>query len=322
MQPKLIIHGGAGSSLHGKGGVETVRRSLYSVIEEVYALLLLGASAKEAVVCGCQLLENDPLFNAGTGSVLQSDGQIRMSASLMDGSTQKFSGVINVSRVQHPIDLAQTLQSSPDRVLSDYGAAELLRELQIPSYDPMTDRRLQEWLLERQENFVKKMATVVAEDAEDIPLASQSNAGRGTIGVVALDNQGQLAAGTSTGGKGFERIGRVSDCAMPAGNYATSLAAVSCTGIGEDIIDECLAAKVVVRVTDGLSLINAIERSFKEATTHQRDFGAIAIDATGAIAWGKTSEVLLSAFHDGEKIGDTLEVASGTQVGCIEGARG
>lgn len=109
MQPKLIIHGGAGSSLHGKGGVETVRRSLYPVIEEVYSLLLAGTSATEAVVRGCQLLEDDPLFNAGTGSVLQSDGQIRMSAALMDGLVQRFSGVINVSRVQHPINLAHEL---------------------------------------------------------------------------------------------------------------------------------------------------------------------------------------------------------------------
>lgn len=317
MQPKLIIHGGAGSSLHGKGGVETVRRSLYPVIEEVYSLLLAGTSATEAVVRGCQLLEDDPLFNAGTGSVLQSDGQIRMSAALMDGFAQRFSGVINVSRVQHPIDLAQTLQTSPDRILSDLGAAELLRELQLPSYDPMTERRLQEWLLERQENFVKKMATVVAEDAEDIPLAGQSNARRGTIGVVVLDAEGKLAAGTSTGGKGFERIGRVSDSAMPAGNYATPFAAVSCTGIGEDIIDECLAARIVVRVTDGLSLLDAMTRSFAEAEQNQRDLGAIALDARGAIAWGKTSEVILAAYHNGERIGDTLEIPSGTQVGRI-----
>ena len=317
MQPKLIIHGGAGSSLHGKGGVETVRRSLYPVIEQVYSLLLAGTSATEAVVRGCQLLEDDPLFNAGTGSVLQSDGQIRMSAALMDGFAQRFSGVINVSRVQHPIDLAQTLQTSPDRILSDLGAAELLRELQLPSYDPMTERRLQEWLLERQENFVKKMATVVAEDAEDIPLAEQSNARRGTIGVVVLDTSGQLAAGTSTGGKGFERIGRVSDSAMPAGNYATPFAAVSCTGIGEDIIDECLAARIVVRVTDGLSLIDAMTRSFAEADRNKRDLGAIALDARGAIAWGKTSEVILAAYHNGERIGDTLEIPSGTEVGCI-----
>ncbi|OKH25325.1 isoaspartyl peptidase/L-asparaginase [Chroogloeocystis siderophila] len=306
MQPKLIIHGGAGSSLKSKGGVEIIRRSLYSVIEEVYALLLAGATAAEAVVHGCQLLEDDPRFNAGTGSVLQSDGQIRMSASLMDGVCQRFSGVINVSRVQHPIDLAQNLQTSADRVLSDYGAAELLRELQIPSYDALTELRLQEWLQERQDNFEKKMAGVVAEKE----LVESSNAGRGTIGVVALDTQGHLAVGTSTGGKGFERIGRVSDSAMPAGNYATADAAVSCTGIGEDIIDECLAARIVVRVTDGLALPEAMQRSFTEAYNRKRDLGAIAIDATGAIAWGKTSEVLLAAYHTGEKVGDTLEWTS------------
>ena len=312
VQPKLIIHGGAGSSL--KGGVEIVRRSLYKVVEEVYSLLLTGASATEAVVRGCQLLEDDPLFNAGTGSVLQSDGQIRMSASLMDGAQARFSGVINVSRVQHPIELAQTLQNSADRVLSDYGAAELLRELQVPSYDALTDVRLQEWIQERQENFVKTMAGVVAEQEL---VESSSEDGRGTIGVVVLDSQGRLAAGTSTGGKGFERIGRVSDCAMPAGNYATADAAVSCTGIGEDIIEECLAARIVVRVTDGLPLQEAMKRSFAEAEQHQRDLGAIALDATGAIAWGKTSEVLLAAYHNGEQISDTLEMAEVSQTGSL-----
>jgi L-asparaginase len=303
VQPKLIIHGGAGSSLKGKEGVEAVRKSLYPVLEEVYALLGAGASAQAAVVHGCHLLEDNPRFNAGTGSVLQSDGQIRMSASLMDGTTQRFSGAINVSRVQHPIKLAQALQQFPDRVLSDYGAAELVRELQIPVYNPLTTIRLMEWLQERDENFIKSAAGVVAEKEMAVP----EKAGVGTIGVVALDSQGCLAAGTSTGGKGFERIGRVSDSAMPAGNYATEAAGISCTGIGEDIMDECLAARIVVRVTDGLTLAQAFERSFAESVQRRRDLGAIGIDATGAIAWGKTSEVLLAAFHTGEQMGDTLE---------------
>jgi L-asparaginase len=316
VQPKLIIHGGAGSSLHGKGGVEAVRRSLHTVVEEVYSLLIAGASASEAVVLGCQLLEDNPRFNAGTGSVLQSDGQIRMSASLMDGTSGRFSGVINISRVKNPIQLAQFLQTSPDRVLSDYGSAELARELQIPSYNALTDLRLQEWIQERQDNFKSTMAGVVAEPE----LVETSNAGRGTIGVVVLDTHGRLAAGTSTGGKGFERIGRVSDSAMPAGNYATNQAAVSCTGIGEDIIDECLAPKIVIRVTDGMSLQEAMKRSFAEAHDHNRDFGAIALDASGAIAWGKTSQVLLAAYHDGNRIGDTLELPLATNVGSIVSA--
>lgn len=311
VQPKLIIHGGAGSSLKGKEGVEAVRQSLYAVLQEVYSLLLAGASAQAAVVHGCHLLEDNPRFNAGTGSVLQSDGQIRMSAALMDGSTQRFSGVINISRVQNPIKLAQSLQKFPDRVLSDYGAAELARDLQVPVYNPLTTIRLQEWLAERDENFIKEAAGVVAEKELVVP----EKAGVGTIGVVALDSQGCLAAGTSTGGKGFERVGRVSDSAMPAGNYATEFAGISCTGIGEDIIDECLAARIVVRVTDGMQLAQAFERSFVEAQQHRRDLGAIGIDATGAIAWGKTSEVLLAAFHTGEQMGDTLEWMDNALIG-------
>jgi L-asparaginase len=311
VQPKLIIHGGAGSSLKGKEGAGAVRKSLYAVLTEVYALLHSGAAARSAVVLGCQMLEDDPRFNAGTGSVLQSDGQIRMSAALMDGMSQRFSGVINAARVKNPIELAQFLQDSDDRVLSDMGAQELMRELKLPHYDPMTQIRLQEWLLEREGNFDRTMAGVVAEQE----LTTESR--RGTIGVVALDAQGRIAVGTSTGGKGFERIGRVSDSAMPAGNYADASAGVSCTGIGEDIIEECLAARIVIRTTDGMPLAEAFERSFQEAQTRQRDFGAIGLGSDGTIAWGKTSEVLLAAYHDGETMADSLEMGSGTQTSSI-----
>ncbi len=297
VKPKLIIHGGAGSSLKGKGGLTALRQTLHLIVSEIYNLLLEDVSATEAVIQGCQLLENEPRFNAGTGSVLQSDGQIRMSASLMDGERQRFSGAINVARIKNPIKLAQFLQQEDDRVLSDLGAAELARELQLPIYDPLTDLRLQEWMEERKDNFSRSMAGVVAEDG----------ARRGTIGVVILDSQGRIAAGTSTGGKGLERIGRVSDSAMPAGNYATNVAGVSCTGIGEDIIEECLAARIVIRATDGLSLTEAMQKSMVECRQRQRDLGAIAISSTGAIVWGKTSEILLAAYHDGENIGDTLE---------------
>jgi L-asparaginase len=248
------------------------------------------------------MLEDRKIFNAGTGSVLQSDGQIRMSASLMDGESQRFSGVINVSRVQHPIDLALFLQGDKDRVLSDYGAAELLRELNIPIYDPLIDIRLKEWMQERYDHFHVKMAGVVAEQELTLP----HEARRGTIGVVTLDRDGHIAAGTSTGGKGLERIGRVSDSAMPAGNYATAMAGVSCTGIGEDIMEECLAARIVIRTEDGMSLPDAVEKCMRDAYTRNRDFGAIAIAKDGTIAWGKTSEVLLCAYHNGRTIGDTL----------------
>jgi L-asparaginase len=296
VHPKLIIHGGA-SSLEDKGGLEAVRASLHDIVKDIYTLLIGGATAVEAVTKGCALLEDEPRFNAGTGSVVQSDGQVRMSASLMDGNIQRLSGVINVSRVKNPIELAKFLQDEDDRILSEVGAADLARELQVPIYDPLTDFRIQEWMEERKYNFQKKMARLFA----------NTEARRGTIGVVALDSQGRIAAGTSTGGKGLERIGRVSDCAMPAGNYANAFAGVSCTGVGEDIIDECLAAKVVIRVTDGMSLKEAVDKSIKESHDRQRDLGMISLDSDGNIAWGKTAEILLAAYHTGDSIGDTLE---------------
>jgi L-asparaginase len=300
LQPKLIIHGGAGGHIKSEQGEAKVRQALHNIVTEVYELLAHGGSAVDAVVLGCQLLENQPTFNAGTGSVLQSDGQIRMSAALMDGAKQRFSGIINVSRVKHPIELAQYLQGEDDRVLSDYGASELLRELNVPIYDPLVEIRLQEWMQERDENFAKSMAGVVAESA----LIHEPR--KGTIGVVALDSLGKICAGTSTGGKGLERIGRVSDSAMPAGNYADAAAGVSCTGIGEDIMDECLAAKIVIRVTDGMSLPEAMKKSMTESRSRNRDLGAIAIASNGSICWGKTSEIILAAYHDGQEIGDTI----------------
>ncbi|MEY2985695.1 MAG: hypothetical protein RLZZ568_2312 [Cyanobacteriota bacterium] len=310
MTPKLIIHGGA-SSLDDKGGLAPVRQSLHVIVAQVYQILLDGGSAVDAVVQGCEYLENEPRFNAGTGSVLQSDGQVRMSASLMDGDRQTFSGVINVSRIKNPIQMAQFLQAQTDRILSDYGAADLAREMQLPLYDPATDFRIQEWMAERGEDVRKKMARLIADPA------AENEARKGTIGVVALDQTGRIAAGTSTGGKGLERIGRVSDSAMPAGNYATRFAGVSCTGVGEDIINECLAAKVVIRVKDGHGLATAMEKSIAEALENKTDLGAIALDHQGNIAWGKTCPVLLAAYHTGTAIGDTLEATDTDHFGSI-----
>ncbi|MFQ4137905.1 isoaspartyl peptidase/L-asparaginase [Nodosilinea sp. PGN35] len=312
--PKVIIHGGAGSSVGHKERLVTLREDLYDIVNQVYSKAEAGASARDCVVLGCQLMEDSPHFNAGYGSVLQSDGQVRMSAGLMDGDAQRFSGIINVSRVRHPIDLAAYLQPAADRVLSDLGAAELAREMGLVPFDPVTDLRLKEWMRERANNFQSAMAGVVAETV-DIPADPESR--RGTIGVVVLDTEGRLAAGTSTGGKGLERLGRVSDSATPAGNYANALAAVSCTGIGEDILDECLAARIVVRVSDGMDLLVAFEKSFAEATAHGRDFGAIALSHQGQIAWGKTSEVLIAAYHTGDAVGDTLDLDSGTLTGVV-----
>lgn len=306
--PRLILHGGAGRAMRDPSRAEHIRAVFQRACASLHEALCAGESAEEVARRGCQLLEDEPTFNAGTGSVLQADGQVRMSAALMTaspGQPPRFSGVVNARRVQHPIALAHALQRDRDRVLDGEGASELARELGLPVYDPVVPRRLREWLRERDESFDADMAAVTAPEK-----------GSGTIGVVALDAAGRLAVGTSTGGRGFERVGRVSDSATPAGNYATEDAAVSCTGIGEDILDECLAARVVVRVTDGMTLRDAMQRSMQESLDRGRVLGAIAIDHRGAICWGKTSDILLAAYHDGQRVRDTLDLERGLVVGA------
>lgn len=301
--PKLILHGGAGSAISDRKRAEAVEEALGRVRDGLYEMLSDGASANEVVVEGCRRLEDDQNFNAGTGSVLQSDGQIRMSAALMSSEESVFSGIVNATRLKNPIELAAFLQDEKDRVLAAEGATELMRELGTASYDPMTEKRLKEWIKQRKKNFDVDMANVVSDPGAE--------PGHGTIGVVALDETGEIAAATSTGGRGFERIGRVSDSAMPAGNYARPAAGVSCTGIGEDIIDDCAAARIVVRVKDGMKIRRAFEKTFDEAERGERSYGAIGIDANGNLAWGKTTDILLAAWHSGRRSGHTLDLADG-----------
>ncbi len=277
-----------------------IRAALHRIVAEVFPLLEEGAGAEEAVVAACRLLEDDENFNAGTGAVMQVDGRVRLSASLMNGTEQAFSGVINGNRLRNPIELAQFLQSQHDRVLASEGVDELARELGMPLWDNVTTRRLKEWIADRERDFPRDVASVAAE-SED--------ARSGTIGAVALDENGRICAGTSTGGRGFERIGRVSDSATPAGNYATAEAGVSATGVGEHILDEALSSKIVVRVVDGASLEDAVRRSMDEGIARSRSFGAIAVGQDGSVVWGKTSEILLAAcMMDDGTVADTLDV--------------
>lgn len=284
----LIIHGGAGRALSSGEREENVRRALASILDALWADLKQGATALEIAGAGCVALEDCELFNAGLGSAIQDDGQVRMSASIMDGDRQSFSGVMNVERVQNPTRMAEFLQDKRDRVLAGVGAERLAREMGLPLFDPVVERRLEEWLRQKRRDQSREQADVTPGGDED------EGRGSGTVGVVVRDVQGRLAAATSTGGRGFERVGRISDSATVAGNYATSFGAVSCTGIGEDITDEALAARIVIRLEDKMELDQAISRSIDEARLRKRRLAAIAIDARGHMGWGKTTEILLA----------------------------
>lgn len=276
-EPVLVVHGGAGEVLLRDPSVrqrERIRARMLAHLREAYGILRAGGDAVSAVVDACRRLEDDEELNAGTGSVLQADGSVRLSASLMNGSSARFSGVINAQGVKNPIKLALHLQAAEDRVLSEAGHAPLLRQLGEPAYDPRTPAR-------------------IAEHARGAaPL------GVGTVGAVARDRKGLLAAATSTGGRGFASVGRVSDSCTPAGNFASAAAALSCTGRGEDIVELGFAVRVVVRVEDGDSLPTALRRSLAEAERNGRQLAAIGVDASGAIGWGSTTGLLVGASQD------------------------
>ena len=257
---KLIIHGGFFSESSTNQETKRAKQDALKEVAQAAYEFLQHHSAVETVVYAISLLEDNELFNAGLGSQVQSDGKVRLSASLMDGKSQRFSGVINVQDVKNPIQISQTLLAYEDRVLSGSGALAFARKNGYEYFDPITAQRRQEFYdkLNQQQRL-------------------------GTVGCVVLDAEGNLAAGTSTGGKGFEIPCRVSDSATVAGNFANAFAGISCTGVGEDIVNTALAAKIVTRVTDGFTLKDACDKSFLELKEFDGFAGVIGISRNGDI---------------------------------------
>lgn len=276
MNHKLIIHGGFFSESRTNSEIKLAKQqALSDIVKESYDYLN-SHSALETSVFAVSLLEDCELFNAGIGSQIQSDGKIRLSAGLMDGSSGKFSGVINIADVRNPILIAEKLMSVDDRVLSGSGALDFARSNGFGYFSTETQQRREEY--ERKLN---------------------ASLGLGTVGCVALDSKGNIAAATSTGGKGFEIPGRVSDSATAAGNFANQFAGISCTGVGEDIVSAGLAVKIVTRVSDGMSLEAASQKSFQELKLSDGFAGIIGISANGELYHCDSHPYMVWAAYDG-----------------------
>ncbi|MFA5620407.1 MAG: isoaspartyl peptidase/L-asparaginase [Weeksellaceae bacterium] len=272
---KLIIHGGFFSEFSTDQATKTAKQNALEEIIRQGHDYMENHSALETVVFTVSLLEDHPLFNAGIGSQIQSDGVIRMSAAVMDGVSQKMSGVINIEAVKNPIHVALKLMEEDDRILGGSGATNYARKNGFEAFSTEIPERRSEYL-----NKLK-------------------SSGTGTVGCVALDDEGRLAVATSTGGKGFEIPGRISDSATVAGNYANAECAVSCTGVGEDIVSGAVATKIVTRVTDGMSIEKAFEKTFEELKPYDGFAGAIAIDKSGNIYYQDSHPTMVFAAFDG-----------------------
>jgi L-asparaginase len=277
---KLIIHGGFFSESSTNQEMKKAKQDALAEIATVSYEFLQSHTALETVSYAVSLLEDNLLFNAGLGSQIQSDGKVRLSASIMDGKTQKFGGVINIQDIQHPVQLASLLLNYEDSVLSGEGAVDFARENGFAFFDPITPQRQSEY---------------------ELKLNQQNN--KGTVGCVALDASGNLAAATSTGGKGFEIPCRVSDSATVAGNFANGFAGISCTGVGEDIVSVALSARIVTRVTDGFTLKDACDKSFAELKAIDGFAGVIGITAKGEVYHTDSHPYMVWASFD-----DSLQV--------------
>lgn len=275
---KIILHGGFFSESATNHETKIAKQNaLKRIVKNAYKFLK-NHSALETVVFAVTQLEDDELFNAGIGSQIQSDGKIRMSAALMDGHSQKMSGVINIEEVKNPIQVAEILLKEDDRVLGGSGATNYARENGFEVFSTEIPQRKAEYE------------------------AKLKSLGIGTVGCVALDKNGKLAAATSTGGKGFELVGRISDSATVAGNYANSHCAVSLTGVGEDIVSNATAAKIVTRVTDGFTLKDAFSKTFSELLPYDGFAGAIGIDNKGNIFHQDSHPMMVFASFDGKNL--------------------
>lgn len=255
MTNSLIIHGGIKEFENLQGSEQGFQTTLAKIVKDSYHILKKDG-ARAAVLAAVVALEDTELFNAGTGSRIQADGEIRMSASLMDGKKNIFSGVVNVQYVKNPILVAARLSDEKNLVLAGGPATQYARRRGFQSHNPFTEHRLREHLT--------------------------GNRGlTGTVGAVAIDDDGQMFAATSTGGTGGESPGRVSDSATVAGNYATNSVAISCTGVGENIVNLSVAARVATRRMDGQTLEGAVYSTIQEGTERGYSFGLIALDEHG-----------------------------------------
>lgn len=302
----MVIHGGAGPADSCESQTENLHTAITRIAKETgdtepvfpkyfissFADRLNQASVAEKVAlhAAC-LLEKDATFNAGFGSALQEDGAARVSASYMESKRLKFSAVSNVTHLIHPSLLAFALQDSTFTCLDSMGAEKFSRELCFPMDNLVVPHRLEKWLQYKQESFNGKVKT-----------------GRcGTIGAVVIDTDFHLAAITSTGGVSNETAGRVGDCPTVAGNYCTQQCAISCTGWGEQIINDAFAARLGVRIEDGLEPEEAMYRTMMESAEKSHRLAAIAVakspdNTTSLWVTGSTSTSFIWAARIGERV--------------------
>lgn len=290
----MAIHGGAGTLVKGMMTPELESRykqALKKALDKGYLILEAGGSAIEAVEEAVKLLEDSPLFNAGKGAVFTATGSHEMDASIMDGKTLSAGAVSLITGIKNPVSLARDVMEQSDHVfLAGEGAMQFAKELKYSLEAPAyfyDEFRHNQWL------------EIKDTDSFQLDHSKKKDSKFGTVGAVACDKEGNIAAATSTGGMTNKKWGRVGDSPMVgAGNYANNkTCAVSCTGSGEFFIRGVVAYDVACLMEHkNMSLADAATEVInKRILELGGDGGLIAVDAKGNLAMPFNTEGMYRA---------------------------
>jgi beta-aspartyl-peptidase (threonine type) len=284
----IAVHGGASDdSPFLQAHQEECKQGLSAAVDKGYAVLEKGGAALDAVQEAVQVLEDNPLFNAGKGSALNNHGEVEMDASIMDGRNLAAGAVSMVRTVKNPILLARLIMEKTKHVfLSGYGALELAKKygltLEPESYF-ITQNQFEEY------KHLKQIETI-----DDI----QNKRMKGTVGAVALDYAGNLAAATSTGGLSNCLPGRIGDsCVIGAGCYANNNScAVSGTGEGEFLIREVVGHTIAMMIEANMDIQDACDYVIHERNRLKGEMGVISLNKQGDVGISFNTEIMKRAW--------------------------
>jgi beta-aspartyl-peptidase (threonine type) len=286
----LVIHGGAGTILKKNMTPERealVKAGLEAALKKGYEVIQAGGSSLDAVEGAIRILEDDPQFNAGKGAVFTHDGRNELDAAIMDGSTLAAGSVAGVRVIKNPVSLARAVMEKSEHVMmAGRGAEQFAAEAGIEIVDTSYFRTEERWQGLRKALAEDSAKTKLDHSATKLGIMNIDNK-FGTVGCVALDKKGNLAAGTSTGGMTNKKYGRIGDApVIGAGTYANNnTVAVSCTGWGEFYIRNVVAHDLSALMDyKGLSVEEAGKAVIKKVGDLGGDGGLIALDKNGNMA--------------------------------------
>ncbi|WP_237249360.1 isoaspartyl peptidase/L-asparaginase family protein [Sphingobacterium faecale] len=287
----LVIHGGAGTILKSKMTPQKEQAymdALRTSLRAGYDILKAGGSSEKAVEAAIHVMEDSPLFNAGKGAVFTHEGTNELDASIMKGKDGAAGAVAGVTTIKNPITAAiAVMEHSPHVMMMGKGAERFAKEQGIPQVDPSYFYTQERWdALQRILKENSKAVELDHNDKQTVTKPEWKDEKFGTVGCVALDDQGEITAGTSTGGMTNKKFGRVGDSpVIGAGTYANQQVGVSCTGWGEYFIRNVAAYDVAALMQyRSLSVLEASKEVIRKIGEMGGDGGMIVLDKDGNVA--------------------------------------